>query len=130
MCTIPLRGCVNHVREPVWCQGFGFNILAFGLNNMLPSPAWYGCSITLLLESVDFTGRMKMSRRGLIETAAVCGCAGERLIPFPVLSILSSRVALVLLLGVVSRGLRLSATLLAPYGPQTMGACVYALGDQ
>nr|DAK51750.1 MAG TPA: hypothetical protein [Caudoviricetes sp.] len=18
-CTVPLRGCVNHIREPVWC---------------------------------------------------------------------------------------------------------------
>lgn len=49
-------------------------ILAFGLNNMLPFPAWYGCSITLLLESVDFTGRIKCPVGGLIETAT-CGVA-------------------------------------------------------
>nr|DAN94571.1 MAG TPA: hypothetical protein [Caudoviricetes sp.] len=18
-CTVPLRGCVNHIREPIWC---------------------------------------------------------------------------------------------------------------
>lgn len=41
---------------------------------MLPFPAWYGCSITLLLESVDFTGRIKCPVGGLIETAT-CGVA-------------------------------------------------------
>lgn len=54
-----------------------------------------GCSITLLLERVDFTGRTKWPVGGLIETCSllVWGCAGERLIPFPVFSVLSSRLA-------------------------------------
>ena len=50
---------------------------------MLPLPAWYGCSITRLLERVDFTGRMKLSRRGLIETATVLWLRGGTAYSFP-----------------------------------------------
>nr|DAX35005.1 MAG TPA: hypothetical protein [Caudoviricetes sp.] len=64
-CTVPLRGCVNHIRELYSVRKLVLMVLASGLNNMLPCLCGMGCSITLLLERVDFTGRTKMARRGV-----------------------------------------------------------------
>lgn len=80
---------------------------------MLPLPAWYGCSITLLLERVDFTGRIKCPVGGLIETAT-CGVARGNGLFLSLFSRFSPACACVLVLaGARDARLGLSAVLLA-----------------
>jgi hypothetical protein len=89
-----------------------------------------GCSITILLEFVDFTGRTKRPVGGLIETVTIVwGYAGKRLIPFPVFSVLSSRLACFSCWGARFLGGGCQQCCWPSYGALTLGVAVYALGD-
>ena len=73
-----------------------------------------GCSITILLEFVDFTGRTKRPVGGLIETATVgVGLRGETAYSFPCFLGSLQPFGVLFLLGCAFSWGRLSAVLLA-----------------
>lgn len=89
-----------------------------------------GCSITLLLERVDFTGRTKWPVGGLIETRnRGVGLRGGTAYSFP--CFLGSLQPLGVLILAGARNVRggCQQRCWPSYGTQTTGACVYALGD-
>jgi len=89
-----------------------------------------GCSITLLLERVDFTGRTKWPVGGLIETRnRWCGVARGNGLFLSLFSRFSPAARRAFLAG--ARNVRggCQQRCWPSYGTQTTGACVYALGD-
>lgn len=94
-------------------------ILASGLNNMLSLPAWYGLFDHTAARACGLYRAHKMARRGVDwdSQPLVWGCAGERLIPFPVFSVLSGHSVCVLFLAGVRTQRRMAVSNAA--GPST-----------
>lgn len=89
-------------------------ILAFGLNNMLPLPVWYGLFDHTAARACGLYRAHKMARRGLIETRnRGVGLRGGTAYSFPCFLGSLQPLSVLILAGARNVRMWLSATLLA-----------------